>query len=112
MATRGGEILRLPPGSLPVPVVELVDRMLLADPAARPTIAETHAALMGIRIPTTTTAVLTGPVTAVHAVGPDTPQGQGAAHGRRTGVVACARARSRPAAGGEAAGAKRGTGPS
>jgi serine/threonine protein kinase len=60
VAARAGEILRLPPTSLPAPVVELVDRMLLADPAARPTIAETHTTLMGIRTPTTTTAVLTG----------------------------------------------------
>ena len=77
VATRGGEILRLPPGSLPVPVVELVDRMLLADPAARPTIAETHAALMGIRIPTTTTAVLTGPVTASTPSAPTRLKGRG-----------------------------------
>jgi hypothetical protein len=34
---------------------------VLADPAARPTIAETHGTLMGIRTPTTTTAVLAGP---------------------------------------------------
>ena len=54
-------MLRLPPTTLPAPVVELVDRMLLADPTARPTIAETHTTLMGIRTPTTTTAVLTAP---------------------------------------------------
>jgi len=77
VATRGGEILRLPPGSLPVPVVELVDRMLLADPAARPTIAETHAALMGIRIPTTTTAVLAGPATASTPSAPTRLKGRG-----------------------------------
>jgi eukaryotic-like serine/threonine-protein kinase len=65
VAAHAGKILRLPPISLPAPVVELVDRMLLADPAARPTIAETHTTLMGIRTPTTTTAVLTGaPATA------------------------------------------------
>jgi eukaryotic-like serine/threonine-protein kinase len=60
VAVRGGEVLRLPP-TLPAPIVELVDRMLLADPGARPTIAQTHATLMGIRTPTTTTAVLTAP---------------------------------------------------
>jgi serine/threonine protein kinase len=61
VAARAGDILRLPPTSLPASVVELVDRMLLADPAARPTITETHTTLMGIRTATTTTAVLAGP---------------------------------------------------
>jgi serine/threonine protein kinase len=61
VAARAGEVLRLPTRDLPALLLELVDRMLLADPAARPTIAETHAALMGIRMATTTTAVLTGP---------------------------------------------------
>src|SRR4029453_1335531 len=46
-----------------------------------------------------------GPGAATTPVGPDPPQGQGTAPGRRTGVVACARAGSRPAADGEAAGA-------
>jgi hypothetical protein len=43
--------------------VELVDQMLLADPGARPTIAEVHTTMMGIRTATTTTttAVLTTP---------------------------------------------------
>jgi serine/threonine protein kinase len=61
VAVQGGEVLRLPSDTLPAPVVELVDRMLLADPTVRPTIAETHTTLMGIRTPTTTTAVLTAP---------------------------------------------------
>jgi eukaryotic-like serine/threonine-protein kinase len=61
VATRAGEVLRLPPTTLPAGVVDLVDRMLLADPAARPTIAEIHTTLMGIRTAATTTAVLTAP---------------------------------------------------
>jgi eukaryotic-like serine/threonine-protein kinase len=61
VAARAGEVLRLPSDTLPAPVVELVDRMLLADPTARPTIAEIHSTLMGIRVPATTTAVLAGP---------------------------------------------------
>jgi eukaryotic-like serine/threonine-protein kinase len=61
VAAHAGQVLRLPPTTLPSPVVELVDRMLMGDPAARPTIAETHTTLMGIRAPTTTTAVLAGP---------------------------------------------------
>ena len=58
VAARAGEVLRLPSSALPAPIVELVDRMLLADPAGRPDIAEIHTTLMGIRTPTTTTAVL------------------------------------------------------
>jgi eukaryotic-like serine/threonine-protein kinase len=77
VAARAGEVLRLPPTSLPGPVVELVDRMLLADPAARPTIAETHATLMGIRTPTTTTAVLAGPAAAPAPSAPSRLRGRG-----------------------------------
>jgi serine/threonine protein kinase len=58
VAARAGEILRLPPTTS---LVELVDRMLLADHGARPTIAEVHTALMGIRTAATTTAVVTAP---------------------------------------------------
>jgi serine/threonine protein kinase len=61
VAARAGEVLRLAPTKLPAAVVELVDRMLLADPTARPTIADTHTTLMGIRTATTTTAILAGP---------------------------------------------------
>jgi serine/threonine protein kinase len=61
VAARAGEILRLPSTTLPTSLVELVDRMLLADPGARPTIGEVHTALMGIRTAATTTAVVTAP---------------------------------------------------
>jgi eukaryotic-like serine/threonine-protein kinase len=61
VAARAGEVLRLAPAKLPAAVVELVDRMLLADPTARPTIADTHTTLMGIRTAATTTAILAGP---------------------------------------------------
>ena len=53
--------MRLPPTALPTSLGELVDRMLLADPGARPTIAEVHTALMGIRTAAATTAVVTAP---------------------------------------------------
>jgi eukaryotic-like serine/threonine-protein kinase len=49
IAVLHGAQLRLPPGRTPAPVVELVERMLVADPAARPTVAEVHATLMGLR---------------------------------------------------------------
>jgi eukaryotic-like serine/threonine-protein kinase len=77
VAARAGEVLRLPSSALPAPVVELVDRMLLADPAARPTIAEIHTTLMGIRTPTTTTAVLAGAPVPVAPSGPSRLKGRG-----------------------------------
>jgi serine/threonine protein kinase len=84
VAARAGEALRLPSDTLPAPVVELVDRMLLADPAARPTIAEIHSTLIGIRTPTTTTAVLAGPPASAAPSGPSRLKGRGlrAATGR------------------------------
>jgi serine/threonine protein kinase len=77
VATRAGEVLRLPSSALPAPVVELVNRMLLADPAARPAIAEVHSTLMGIRTPTTTTALLAGPPAPVAPGGPSRLKGRG-----------------------------------
>jgi serine/threonine protein kinase len=77
VAARAGEVLRLPPTTIPAAIVELVDRMLLADPAARPTIAETHTTLMGIRTPTTTTAVLAGPPTPAAPIAPSRLKGRG-----------------------------------
>ena len=56
------ESLRLPSTSLPAPVVEPVDRMLLAEPTVRPNHADTYLTLMGMRTAaTTTTAILAGP---------------------------------------------------
>jgi serine/threonine protein kinase len=49
IAVAHGAQLRLPPGRTPAPVVALVERMLLADPGARPTVAQVHATLMGQR---------------------------------------------------------------
>ena len=54
IAVLNGAELRLAPGDVPTPVVALVERMLLADPAARPTVAEVHATLMGLRSGTPT----------------------------------------------------------
>jgi serine/threonine protein kinase len=77
VAARAGEVVRLPSASLPAPVVELVDRMLLADPAARPTIADTHTTLMGIRTPATTTAVLAAPPPRAAPTAPSRLKGRG-----------------------------------
>jgi len=51
VAVRSGETLRMPPAGLAPALVVLVDQMLLADPARRPTIAQVHAALMAVRLP-------------------------------------------------------------
>ncbi|HZB48066.1 MAG TPA: protein kinase, partial [Mycobacteriales bacterium] len=56
IAVLHGAELRLPPTSAPAPVVALVERMLLLDRRARPTVGEVHAALMGLRSDTTTVA--------------------------------------------------------
>jgi serine/threonine protein kinase len=77
VAARAGQVLRLPPATLPAPVVELVDRMLLADPGARPTVAETHTTLMTIRTTATTTAVLDGPAPEREPSGPTSLKGRG-----------------------------------
>ncbi|HEX6887734.1 MAG TPA: protein kinase [Candidatus Nanopelagicales bacterium] len=49
MAVLHGQVLEAGATSAPAPVVALVERMLLAEPTARPTVAEVHATLMGLR---------------------------------------------------------------
>jgi len=49
IAVLHGEPLKVGPSRAPAPVNDLVNRMLLPDPAARPHVAEVHAALMGLR---------------------------------------------------------------
>ncbi|PYY51913.1 protein kinase [Curtobacterium sp. MCBD17_023] len=49
VAARSGVVLRVDRTSLDPALADLVDRMLLADPAARPTIGQVHAGLMGLR---------------------------------------------------------------
>ncbi len=49
IAVLKGTVLRVTPGRVPPPVVALVERMLLADPAARPSVAEVHGTLMAQR---------------------------------------------------------------
>jgi eukaryotic-like serine/threonine-protein kinase len=56
IAVLNGAQLRLSPGGTPEPVLALVNRMLLADHQARPTVAEVHATLMGFRSETSTAA--------------------------------------------------------
>jgi hypothetical protein len=49
VAVRHGETLRIPRAAIAPELADLVDRMLSADAARRPTIGEVHATLMAIR---------------------------------------------------------------
>jgi eukaryotic-like serine/threonine-protein kinase len=49
IAVLHGQPLTLGPSRAPAPVVELVERMLLLAPAARPSVAQVHSTLMGLR---------------------------------------------------------------
>jgi eukaryotic-like serine/threonine-protein kinase len=49
IAVLHGKPLTLGPSRAPEPIVELVERMLLLDPAARPTVAQVHSTLMSLR---------------------------------------------------------------
>jgi serine/threonine protein kinase len=49
VAVRSGETLRIPRAGVDARLADLVDRMLSADPAARPPIGEVHATLMAVR---------------------------------------------------------------
>ena len=50
VAVRSGETLRIPRPGIPTQLADLVDVMLSADPAKRPTIGEVHATLMNLRL--------------------------------------------------------------
>jgi eukaryotic-like serine/threonine-protein kinase len=49
IAVLHGQVLKLGPSRAPASVNELVERMLLPDPAARPSVAQVHSTLMGLR---------------------------------------------------------------
>jgi serine/threonine protein kinase len=51
VAVRSGVALRVPRERVDPVLADLVDRMLAADPAARPSIGDIHATLMSIRAP-------------------------------------------------------------
>jgi serine/threonine protein kinase len=51
VAVRSGVVLRIDRTALDPSLADLVDRMMLADPAARPAIGEVHATLMALRTP-------------------------------------------------------------
>jgi eukaryotic-like serine/threonine-protein kinase len=77
VAVRAGEVLRLPATTLPVAVQDLVNRMLLADSAARPTVAETHTILMGVRAGAATPASGTASPPAPEPLVPTRLKGRG-----------------------------------
>ncbi|MCW2528024.1 MAG: serine/threonine protein kinase [Pseudonocardiales bacterium] len=56
IAVLHGNLLKLSPTRTPTPIVALVEQMLLAEPAARPTVAAVHATLMGLRSASPTVA--------------------------------------------------------
>jgi eukaryotic-like serine/threonine-protein kinase len=56
IAVLNGAVLGVPAGRAPAPIAALIERMLLADPRARPPVAEVHATLMGLRSGTPTAA--------------------------------------------------------
>jgi serine/threonine protein kinase len=64
VAVRNGQTLRIPRAGVRPEIADLVDRMLAADPAARPPIGEVHSALMAVRTfaPATTGGVRTAGV--------------------------------------------------
>jgi len=62
IAVLHGQPLKLGPSKAPPPVVDLVQRMLLLDPAARPSVAEVHATLMSLRSGAAPATVARAPV--------------------------------------------------
>jgi serine/threonine protein kinase len=51
VAVRSGEVLSIPRAGLDPSLADMVDAMLLGDPTLRPSIAQVHSTLMGIRGP-------------------------------------------------------------
>ena len=49
VAIRSGQTLRIPRTGIRVELADMIDRMLSADPAGRPTISDVHATLMAVR---------------------------------------------------------------
>ncbi len=79
VAVRSGIVLRIEPAGLDPALAGLVDRMLLAAPALRPTIGQVHAALMGLRGPGEALPVVPVPASA--------PARSGALRGKLVGTT-------------------------
>jgi eukaryotic-like serine/threonine-protein kinase len=75
VAVRSGETLRIPRGGVPPQLADLIDAMLLPDPARRPTIGHVHATLMTVR-PEVAGEVPSGPPSALRGKGLRTTAGR------------------------------------
>jgi eukaryotic-like serine/threonine-protein kinase len=76
VAVRSGEVLRIPRAGLEPSLADMVDAMLLGDPTQRPTIAQVHATLMGIRVPgadPVTTPPVRSPTRSTRSAAPPPP---------------------------------------
>lgn len=62
IAVLHGQRLELGPSRAPMPTIDLVERMLLPDPAARPSVAQVHSTLMGLRGGTASSTTARAPV--------------------------------------------------
>ncbi len=82
VAVRSGETLRIPRTTVTPVLADLVDAMLLGDPTQRPTIAQVHATLMGIRLPSDSPPA--APTPAAPAASPGAPSGALRGKGLRT----------------------------
>ena len=94
VAVRSGDTLRVRRGDGVHPgLADLIDTMLRADPAARPTIAQIHAFLMGVRLPSEGASPASGSMTGA----PRTPGPAGALRGKGLRAAAPAAAGAPPA---------------
>jgi serine/threonine protein kinase len=84
VAVRSGVVLRVDRTALDPALADLVDRMMLADPKARPAIGEVHAGLMALRTPGD------APAAAPAATPPAAAPRSGALRGRLVGSAPAA----------------------
>jgi serine/threonine protein kinase len=62
IAVLHGQPLKLGPSRAPTPIIDLVERMLLPDPAPRPSVAQVHSTLMSLRGGTAPSTTARAPV--------------------------------------------------
>ena len=84
VAVQDGVVLRVDRARVQPALADLVDRMMLADPAARPSIADAHATLLAIRAPGEPATVTVPPPAAPAA--PSAPR-SGALRGKLVGAA-------------------------
>ena len=99
VAVRAGQTLRIPRGRVQPELADLIDQMMAADPAHRPTIGKVHATLMGIR--TGTPDLSARPARPTRPVAPVAPAAPSALRGKGLRAI-------RPTAAGDPGPAPRG----